>query len=202
MRKKLLHFGCGTSYADEWTNLDGSPNLRLQRIPIIGSFIKLNSTQFPNQVSYHNIVNQKLPEEHFSHVYSSHVLEHLSQADLKKCLKNVYDSMETGAVFRSVMPDLAYYISQYSALNDADVFNRDTMFGQIESSSFKQRIKMSFGNSSHKWLHDFESISDKLELAGFRDIRRAQFNDSDFAEFKAVEHKPRWLNALGFECLK
>ena len=84
----------------------------------------------------------------------------------------------------------------------ADEFNRQTMFGQVESSSFKQRIKMSFGNSSHKWLHDFDSISDKLVSAGFKDIRRAEFGDSHFPEFEFVEHQPRWLNSLGFECFK
>ena len=61
---------------------------------------------------------------------------------------------------------------------------------------------MFFGNSLHLWMWDYKSIKYELELAGFKDIRRATFGDSADRMFDTVEEKSRWENALGIECRK
>ena len=49
---------------------------------------------------------------------------------------------------------------------------------------------------------DYKSITAELEKAGFSDIRRARFGDSDDKMFGSVEDEGRWINCLGVECRK
>lgn len=51
-------------------------------------------------------------------------------------------------------------------------------------------------------MWDYKAIAAELEQAGFRDIRRAAFNDSQDVLFRDVEELSRWENCLGVECFK
>ena len=42
----------------------------------------------------------------------------------------------------------------------------------------------------------------ELEQAGFAEIRRAQFGDSQEPRFKDVEDQGRWDGNLGVQCLR
>jgi len=42
----------------------------------------------------------------------------------------------------------------------------------------------------------------ELEKAGFKDVRRANFGDSEDRMFQLVEDPDRWKDALGIECRK
>ena len=56
--------------------------------------------------------------------------------------------------------------------------------------------------SAHLWMWDYKALERELQEAGFVDIRRAQFGDSEDEHFKDVEAENRWLDCLGIECKK
>src|SRR6478609_9406318 len=96
MKKLYVQYGCGLSAPKEWKNFDGSPTLRIQKIPIIGSVLKskLNVT-FPSNVLYGDIV-KGLPVNANScdGIYCSHILEHLSLQDFRQALKNSFEILK------------------------------------------------------------------------------------------------------------
>jgi SAM-dependent methyltransferase len=205
---KKINFGCGLSAADDYVNYDSSPTLRLQRLPLIGSFAKsFVKPRFPDLVTYGNI-SKGLPEPSASadFVYCSHVLEHLSLADFRLALAEVFRILKPGGIFRGVLPDLESEVRAYLADDSVDAcsrFMRSSSLGQEQRpSGLVGRLRSLIGNSQHLWMWDYKGIAAELEHTGFVEIRHAEYGDSRYPEFETVEDPDRWVNCLGFECRK
>lgn len=207
---KNINFGCGLSpsQAVEWINYDGSPTLRLQRLPIVGPFFKqFLKPQFPRGVRYADVA-KGLPHENASVdlVYCSHVLEHLAVDDVRSTLKEVHRVLKPGGIFRGVMPDLAYEVLLYNqseSLRPSIDFTTRNDIGMFQRPrNIFDRIKMLLGNSKHLSFWDFTTFKTELNTVGFVQVRRAYFGDSAAEEFKSCEDITRWRNCLGFEATK
>lgn len=212
MSKNYVQYGCGLSAPAEWINFDVSPTLRIQKTPVLGSLLKkqLNTT-FPDNVRYGDIIDGlPVSDNSADGAYCSHTLEHLSLNDLRIALKNTYKILKPGGIFRCVLPDLEWAARRY--LRDLDNGNKaaslqfvggDTLLGiETRPRGMKAFLSSFFGNSHHLWMWDYASLSTELAAAGFKDIRRAQFNDSDDPLFKLVEDPSRFNDALAIECRK
>lgn len=201
--RKYLQYGCGYSSPNAWVNYDSSLSLRILRIPFIGRLVYKasgNRQIFPDTVHYGDILNG-LPEEERScdGVYASHVLEHLSRADCMVALKNTYNLLKPGGIFRVIIPDLEVRARQYildieSGIMDAnDRFLRACYLGlESKPKSLIARLRKFYGASDHLWMYDFPSMTEMLKKAGFVDIRRCEFGDSADPMFKAVEDPDRF----------
>jgi len=209
--KVCVQYGCGFSNPKGWINYDASPTLRLQRIPLFGSFLKLViKPNFPNNIHYGDIVKGlPLKPNSADLLYCSHVLEHLSHDDFEIALKNSYDCLKKGGVFRLVMPELNSLINTYiqeknKKINEAPInFLTHSHLGVKESRiGLINRIKASFSNAKHQWLWDFEITKIYLEKVGFSEIRRVNYNDSEIIEFNKVENSDRFKNALAIQAIK
>lgn len=189
-------------------NYDSSPTIRLQRMPVIGSFFRRGRFPvFPDTVQSGNIVKgMPLPDSSVDLVYCSHVLEHLTLDELSTALKETHRILKNGGTFRFVLPDLEHYIREYTSGNVADrsmQFMQGTLLGRKQRPrGFEGILRSCFGGAEHMWMWDFESMSAQLESAGFTEIRRASFGDSGFEEFVTVEELGRWGSNLGIQCLK
>jgi len=207
MESNYIQYGCGFSSPMGFRNFDASPTLRLERLPGLGKFIAKYTIGFPINVEYGDICSGlPLREESCMGVYCSHVLEHLSYQDCLLALHNTYDLMQKGATFRLVLPDLEHsarkYIensSQFASLE----FMKETDLGQeVRNRGFKNFVRSWLGNSSHLWMWDFNAMRNELLKVGFKEIRRASFNDSLDKMFLEVEESERWKDSLGIECIK
>ena len=160
---------------------------------------------FPENIKYGDIVRGlPLEDQSVDVVYCSHVLEHLSLEDLEIALRNTYKILKPGGTFRLVLPDFRTLVDQYIN-SDSELaavkFMRDTgMAFEKRPRGFKNFVLEWLGNSRHLWLWDYPSLSSYLKNAGFTDIRRAHFGDSEDETFKTIESEDRWLDALGIEC--
>ena len=203
--RKYLQYGCGLTAPEGWRNFDASATLRLERLPLIGRFVKKNKQRFPANVEFGDIV-KGLPvaDASFDAVYCSHVLEHLSLEDLRTALQNTFRLLKAGGVFRLVVPDLAFLADQY--VNDpspdaAHKFMEATGLGSPTREGSVAGFAMAyFSHSQHLWMWDFEAMHEELRLAGFTNIRKARIGDADDAVFHDVEDEHRWENCLGMEC--
>jgi hypothetical protein len=109
-----VQYGCGHSIGLGWRNFDASPTLMVERLPLVGPFIKKNRDRFPKQVEFGNIVKGlPIPSGSCSAVYCSHVLEHLSLQDLRAALVHTYEHLGNDGVFRLVVPDLRQLAENY-----------------------------------------------------------------------------------------
>lgn len=202
---KYVQYGCGWCAPKLWINFDASPTLLFERLPLIGHFYTKNEARFPKNVAYGDIV-KGLPVENdsCSAVYCSHVLEHLSLQDFRKALMNTFRILCEGGIFRFVVPDLEYFILQYTHDRShlaALTFMRETHLGREKRNwGVMDFLTEYLGNSRHLWMWDYKAISHELSLAGFVGIRKAKFGDSTDPMFGAVEDEKRWEYALGVEC--
>lgn len=204
---KYVQYGCGWSAPSGWENYDASPTLRFERIPCIGRLYTKNATRFPANVKYGDIVKGlPIESETCSGIYASHVLEHLALKDLRIALKNTYNLLEPGGVFRLVVPDLQILAAEYlasPALNASYDFMLDLGMGVEERPrGFVSLLKSFLGNSAHLWMWDFKAMVSELENAGYSGIRRCAFNDAADPEFIKVEDAARFHNALAIESKK
>ena len=206
---RYVQYGCGFTAPEGWINYDSSPTLRFERLPWLGKLYTRNSNRFPGNVKYGDIV-KGLPENANScnGIYCSHVLEHLSYNDFKTALKNTYDILKPGGIFRLVVPDLLtlaqkYIADQSSSATPASDFMRATMLGaERQSRSVKSLIINLYGNSKHLWMWDYKTMKHELSAAGFVRISSCNFNDSTDINFLKVEEKSRFMDALAIECSK
>ena len=197
-----VQYGAGYSVADGWVSFDASPTLRIQRLPLIGSSLaKLsgNANAFLRGIVFGDVL-QGLPVAAGSvdGLYASHVLEHLSLEDMRQALRESLRVLRAGGTFRLIVPDLLHRARHYVESAEANAmaapeFMRSTMLGhERRVTSLLGRLRAMFGNSEHLWMWDFPSMRHELEVAGFIDIRRAAFGDSQDPMFSRVEEADRF----------
>lgn len=211
--KTNVQYGCGMSAPVSWINFDSSPTLRLQKIPLIGKFVanKIQGFTFPANVRYGDIVNG-LPVANAScdAIYCSHVLEHLTIEEFRVALQNSYKILKPGGTFRLVMPDLKRLVEAYSnnlqttPKTAATTFIIDSGMSEIglRKRGILSSIRRSIGNSLHMSLWDYDSTINELENCGFKEIRKAHFNDSSNTDFIAVESESRFSGSIAIECTR
>lgn len=207
---RYVQYGCGFSAPDGWVNFDASPTVRIGKIPIFGRLLLsiFHPVYFPKAVQYGDIVKGlPIPEKSCQGLYCSHVLEHLSFTDFKVALRNSYRVLKPGGTFRLVMPDLEALVRIY--LDDREkgnpeasvTFVRNSLMGTISKrKGILAMIKSNAGNEQHLWLWDHESTMLELSNAGFHNIRKCRFNDSNDPMFLNVETEERFQYAVALEC--
>lgn len=199
-----VQFGCGLCAPAGWVNFDASPTLRLQRVPVVGRVVPV-APRFPQNVRYGDVV-KGLPVEPGScrAVYSSHVLEHLALEDMRQALRNVHGHLKPGGVFRFVVPDLEKMARQYVASQSPEAavaFIEATRMGlEQRPRGVRGLLRTVWGNSGHRWMWDYKGLAHELEAAGFIEIRRAEYGDSEDPRFTDVESETRWRGSVGVEC--
>jgi SAM-dependent methyltransferase len=205
-RKLYVQYGSGFTAADGWLNLDSSPTLRIERIPIVGSALSAlfsgNSQRFPAAVQYGDI-RKGLPVVDGSVLgcYASHVLEHLSLEDMREALANTFRMLAPGGVFRLIVPDLHGRASRYVAAAGRASPDAATEFIQSMHIGHERRprtpmqhLRHLFGGSMHLWMWDLPSMSAELSRAGFVQIRKCEFGDASDPMFAKVENKDRFFD--------
>jgi predicted SAM-dependent methyltransferase len=200
-----VQYGCGFSVGEGWLNFDASPTLRAEKIPLFGTKIagalSGNCESFPTSVRYGDICKGPLvPVGTADGVYASHILEHLSLSDFRKAIRNTYDMLRQGGVFRLIVPDLFERARRYVAIAQdnpqaAGDFLRATMLGkEHRTRSLVAILRDLIGNSDHLWMWDEASITEELSSMGFNRIRRCSLGDSGIPVFDAVEEHSRFYD--------
>jgi methyltransferase family protein len=214
-RPLYVQYGCGLCTGRNWLNYDCSPTLRLQRVPLLGPVLlrATGAVRFPPEARYGDICRTRLaPPRSCAGIYASHVLEHLSLQDFAAALRHTFEMLQPGGVFRLIVPDLKaraqrYIASLESGADDANaVFMRSSHLGMETRPRGIVGMLRHHGNSAHLWMWDEPSLVRALSSAGFVDIRRCAFNDSEDPMFREVEEPDRFfdrtwgIQELAIEC--
>lgn len=210
MNNPYIQFGCGTYAPDGWRNFDAGPAFWLQKyLPFFKPWLmRRGFPEYPvMKIEYADVI-RGLPVERNSAtaLYCSHVLEHLALVEFRSTLRNVFAYLKPGGRFRMVVPDFEFLIKQYCANPEPEAVSKlmeDAHLGEHSTPRGLRAVpKLLFGRSKHLWMWDYKGLAKELSEAGFVDIRRAYFNDSEDLRFKEVEDIGRWENCLGVECKK
>jgi predicted SAM-dependent methyltransferase len=138
-------------------------------------------------------------------VYHCHMLEHLSYQDGVAFIKECYRVLAAGGRMRIVVPDLElwakayatnnrFFMEEYRKVLDKDLYvtNGAIFMGMLH-------------NHDHKCGYDFETLKWVLEHAGFGDVRKTLYADSEHvSNISEIEpyNAVRVMESLCVECVR
>jgi len=143
------------------------------------------------------------PNDHYTRVYASHVLEHVHPAHTISFLKEINRTMKNGAIFRIIVPDARKSIEKYLNGEKFKLFEeRKRKHGKNLNPPMTdfEAMKMCFVSVTnqgsltkskdyipfaHQNAWDFESITNDLIRSGFKKekIFRTQYGESKTPDF-------------------
>ena len=190
-----VNIGAGLAVAPGWTNIDVSFNSVASNLPSLTHilFYKLSGArEYYSLKEYSKIlkdssflcldVRKGLPfrEKSITYIFSSHFLEHLEYCDAKKLIRIIYKILKIGGILRIAIPDLEYAISLYP--QEKVKMLKDYFFVQ-ENPVY----------SKHKYMYDYELISNILLESGFRGITKCSYKNSyfDFPDINLLDNRPK-----------
>ena len=197
-----LHLGCGSFVVPGWENVDKSWGVLLARVPglrkALAGFRVLTPEQavarFPKGIVRAD-VRGGLPylNEAASVVYTSHMIEHMPRWQALELLAECRRVLEPGGAIRIATPDLRALIEEYAhgetryGETPADSLMKQLETFRDEPGSVVQRLSRRLLTAPHQWVYDEQSLSLLLEEAGFTNVQRRGFLESDIEGIEALE---------------
>ena len=179
-----VNIGCGISPTKGWINFDNSPSIKLANSPILfflAKILKLLSDQQIKNIDwnkknkiYFADATKKIPLKNntVECLYTSHMLEHLSQKDAKAFLKEALRVLKVDGVLRISVPDLKIAINDYLINEDADSFIKGLYVKAPSIDKLKDKIKLLIsGYRHHQWMYDAKSLSLLIKNSGFQNVK-------------------------------
>ena len=204
---RYMQFGCGMCAPETWKNFDAGPAFWLQnKFPFLTPMlVKKGFPPYPKNILYGDVIKGlPIAPQSLDAVYCSHVLEHMTLAEFRTTLRNVFRYLRPRGTFRMVLPDLEQLANTYLADPNFDAASRlmqQAHLGEKNGSRGLRSLPAAlFGRSRHLWMWDYKGIEKELAEAGFVEIRRARFGDSSDPRFREVEDEGRWVDCLGVDC--
>lgn len=161
-----LHLGCGTNHFPGWVELD------------------LERTQRPDIV--HDLrLGLPAPERSCALIYSEHVFEHLPLADAERLMRDCAVVLRPGGVMRVAMPDLESLVAFYEGAWRDQPWIEDHGYGHLSTAA--EMLNTAMRDWGHLYLYDFADLRLRLSAAGFIEIQRREWGESDHPELKGRE---------------
>ena len=160
-----LHLGCGPRILSGWANLDreggpGSIHLDLTRPLPVAS----GTIEF---------------------IYSEHFIEHISPAQTRRLLAECHRVLNAGGVLRLSTPDLAFIVECYRTGSIDEWSEMDWV-----ADTPCQLINEGLRKWGHTYVYDEADLTAVLDSAGFRDVHRVQWHESDHEALAGLETRP------------
>ena len=198
-----VNLGCGPMAPAGWVNIDGSPNVLLDRVRVVkrglrvlGVLSEAHMTSWPDEVVYFD-VRKPLPFDDSSvqSIYSSHLLEHLYLFDAQAVLSESRRVLAPGGVLRLALPDAERLAADLlNGVSDGTddpglYFNRRLWAHPLMRPSRRQKIASVFGGSTHRWQPTRSFVTSLLKGAGFSQVFECQFLQGNLPDLASVEHR-------------
>ena len=188
-----LNFGCGLSVCNGWINIDASPNALLARWPrslqklsyrLTGARKHYALPQYldilKNNIFVHYNLRYGIPANNneVDYMYTSHFIEHLYRYEAEYLIRSAYRVLKNGGIIRIAVPDLEYALAMYS-------YDKERM---LDKYFFVHRKGNKF--AEHKYMYDYEMLSEILTGAGFSSIYRCASGEGATPDIKELDNRP------------
>lgn len=131
-------------------------------------------------------------------IFSEHVFEHFMPEELARVLAECHRVLEPNGKIRIVVPDLENYVKAYCRRDQEWI---RTVAGRDLSPA--ESINEVFYVLTHRFIHDFSSMSAALQAAGFSEIYRCACGESRLPELVLDSGQPqRRLDSLYVEATR
>jgi GT2 family glycosyltransferase/SAM-dependent methyltransferase len=190
-----LNLGCGLTVAPGWINIDNSPNARLSKHPVLRWLLwKLRivsdghyRVKWPACIATHDLRRGlPYPDCFADYVYTSHCLEHLSNTDVQRIVRDLFRVLKPGGVVRIVVPDLALGARRYL---------ERLQFNPADGSAAPDFLEwMQLGKPGrrdpHLWMYDAASLRKLLLDEGFTDVVVCGYRQSRVPDCDVLDRRP------------
>lgn len=143
-----LNFGCGTRYAEGWTNIDfHSEGKHVTSVNLLAGF--------------------PFPSNNFDVAYSSHVLEHFTAQQGAFLIKESGRVLKPGGILRTVVPDLEASCREYFrvlAMSDSDP-EKAKLYNWIKIELLDQLVRTTPGGDMGTLIRTIADGRDQTMLA-------------------------------------
>lgn len=133
-----------------------------------------------HRIVFHDLAHSlPFPDKSVDFLFSSHFFECLFRADAARLLRKMGGAFEKGGFTHLAVSDLAFAVALYGAGGGKRML--EDYFFVEDLSSYLAR---------HKYIYDFELLSAVLIDAGYRDIRRCEFQEGAVPDLKQLDNRP------------
>ena len=181
---RRVHMGCGLTYLEGWINCDGSPSLRLSRLPkplkallkasgiISGDVARFLDFLETHPVRYVNALKPwPFPRESVDVIYTSHVIDCFSAAQKHHFFRECFRVLRPGGVIRMVGIDLAQEVQLYCQDHDAAKLVSIVSYPNPNDTAIWRRLKDAIWPPKYYLAHlDFPAYNHLLRSIGFHNI--------------------------------
>ncbi len=164
-----LHLGSGTVKLDGWLNID---------------------LETP-EADIHLDITKGLPfaDGAAKLVYHEHVMEHITLDQGRFCLRDWYRVLEPGGVLRVATPDLEYVVEKYKSADWREqAWLKLPEYAFISSPA--EMINISMRWWGHQFLYDGAELERRMREAGFTEITRCRYGESEHADLRGLDTRP------------
>lgn len=189
-----LNLGSGLAVTKDWINIDGSLNALVAVMPVIlhsAMYRFTGANQYYSKEEYcrllrdhkfiHHDLSYGIPLAHnvADYIYSSHFIEHLNRKDAKHLLNECYRVLKKDGILRISIPDLEYALGLYASGKKEEM---------LQQYFFVEECGSDY--SRHKYMYDFEMLSNILDEIGFCDIKKCNFQKGDIPDVNILDNRP------------
>lgn len=136
----------------------------------IPGFVHIDAIDYPHVDHVASIDNLSfLPSESVDLIYNCHVLEHFRRRDVGRVLTEWRRVLKPGGILRISVPDFAMLCEVYQRHKRLDLVI-GALFGRQD-----------YLYNIHYNVFDFHTISQELKAAGFENIRRYDWRETEHA---------------------
>jgi predicted SAM-dependent methyltransferase len=198
-----------------WKNFDNSPAIKIASFPLISRaleklrLIKLEQAEYIAFCRNSNIKwadsTKRIPVEDScaDALYSSHMLEHLDQADASSFLREAFRVLAPGGIIRIAIPDLRMFVDAYLSSGDADNFIESTFVCVPRPRTiFSRALSAIVGPRHHQWMYDAASIAKLLEKHGFAKVTQLVAGQTTIPDPGGLDLAERASQSLYVEAVK
>jgi predicted SAM-dependent methyltransferase len=209
-----LNVGCGQTPTEGWRNFDNSLSLRLAKLPLLALALHktgaLDDGQYnfiafarAHHIEYGDATELPLADGSVEVLYSSHMMEHLDQAEAGMFLQEALRVLEPGGLLRLAVPDLRKHVAEYLATDDADAFVARTLLTQARARGLLQRLRGALvGARHHHWMYDGPSLQRLLLAHGFVNPEIMPAGQTKIAQPGALDLQERCSESVYVEAEK
>jgi predicted SAM-dependent methyltransferase len=165
----------------------------------IPGFVHIDAVDYPHVDHVATIDNLSfIPDSSVDLIYNCHVLEHFKRRDVRRVLQEWHRVLKPGGILRISVPDFAKLCEVYQKYGQLDLVI-GALFGRQD-----------YLYNIHYNVFDFATLKRELESAGFTDVRRydwretehAHIDDYSQAYIPHMDKENGILISLNVECAK
>lgn len=169
-RKKLkgatmLHLGCGNNILDGWSNIDVARGPSIIRCDLSRALPVAKGT--------------------IEFIYSEHFIEHLTRPRGLLFLKMCHEALKPGGILRISTPDLQKLMREYLK-GQVDEWQNVSWAPSSPCAMVNEGLRL----WGHQYVYDENELRGALETAGFVNIRRMAWRQSDHETLRNLECRP------------